>query len=45
MIAKVKQCRRLARQINDHETAQRLLDLADEYVQKIKYSLGHQTTK
>jgi hypothetical protein len=36
LLAQVEQCRRLARQINDQGTAQRLLDLANEYVQRIK---------
>jgi len=36
LIAKVEQCRRLARQIHDPVIAQRLLALADQYVGQIK---------
>jgi hypothetical protein len=44
LLAKVEQCRRLARQITDQGTAQRLLDLANEYVQQIKDSQAIKTT-
>ncbi|WP_256467679.1 hypothetical protein [Bradyrhizobium sp. 17] len=44
MLAKVEQCRRLARQIGDHVTAKRLLDLADEYIQQIKDIRAIKTT-
>jgi hypothetical protein len=40
LLAKVEQCRRLARQITDQSTAQRLLDLANEYVLQIKKIKG-----
>jgi hypothetical protein len=36
LVAKVEQCRRLARQVDDPIIAQRLLALADEYVRQIK---------
>jgi len=38
LVEKIEQCRRLAGQITDPTTSRRLLDLADEYVQHIKYS-------
>jgi hypothetical protein len=44
MLAKVEQCRRLARQIGDQGTAQRLLDLANEYVQRIKNTRAGETS-
>jgi len=36
LLAKVEQCRRLARQVTDPLTARRLLDLAEEYVSRIR---------
>jgi hypothetical protein len=36
LLARVEQCRRLARQISDQGTAQSLLDLANEYIEQIK---------
>jgi hypothetical protein len=36
LLAKVAQCRRLADQIDDPATAQRLRDLAAEYLQHIR---------
>lgn len=40
LIAKVEQCRRLARRVSDPAVAERLLDLADEYIQLIKSDQG-----
>ena len=36
LLAKVEQCRRLAREISDPATAKLLLDLAEQYVRRIK---------
>ncbi|MDI4232378.1 hypothetical protein OZ411_06050 [Bradyrhizobium sp. Arg237L] len=42
LLAKVEQCRRLAREITDPLTSNRLLELADEYIWQIKNgSAGH----
>lgn len=44
MLGKVEQCRRLARQNGDQVTAQRLLDLANEYIEQIKDNRAIKTT-